>query len=174
MFLTNGMRGPFYRSDHYTPWNMSFVTPHFRDNRTALLGTSVSCEVHFHFGTDWFVLKRFAINSALSLWSSCLDMKKYSDVIINCEVGLTTKMLNSHWSVKSMVKGEKTWNENVCESRKAQHLIQNPNKKLQDPFEIMFVKLGGWVYRARKIPNDVIDQYENATREMNSRALIKI
>ena len=61
----------------------------------------------------------------------------------------------------------------MCKSRKAQHLIQNPNKKLQDPFEVMFVKLGGWVYRANKIPNNVIDHYENATREMNSQTLIK-
>ena len=147
VFLNCGVRGPYLAPESdatarlgAATWLEPFVS-RLRDG-VVLSGPSMSCEVRAHLQSYFLAATRQAVEQfILPLWGieRASIPKDYTRIVSNYEVGLSTAIWDAGYKVESLQRWAKGFRPSDC----AQRCQLNPTLFSMDPFELIFVKLGG-------------------------------
>ena len=170
IFMNVGVRGPFLSLNN-SKWHHELIS---RMESSLMLGTSFSCEVKLHLQSHFLMMNRYGVQLAKKTWNECFEKKMtHRDVIEECEVGLSTEFIRNGHKFASMerkyrnldlVKMAGAWR--VDYNRLCDH-VGNPIKMEEiEPFEVMFVKYGGQIYRENLIHKKTISNVEDCEKIM--------
>ena len=154
-FVNCGVRGPFFELDVHsaTPTAEEWLA-RFTDKLSPtvlLVGPTVSCQVRSaHVQTYAIAMKQSTYQwFADEAWGRCTEKTK-DDIIIDSEVGLSSRILNAGFTLGSLMP-----RHNGISSHFTTYLDScpnhNPTLEPLEPYEVVFVKYGGQIFRnARK------------------------
>lgn len=158
IFLNNGVRGPMVRRRE---WVLDFLN---YMHIVSLTGPVLSCEIRPHIPTHMFAIRHDIYELFLEKELECHGVKKWSQIVRDCEVGLSSAVLFAGHKIGSFLHLNR-WGEDYFNGSCRAELGKRNVSFLCEPFynDAVFIKFGGMFFRKGLFCKRVISDVHSAT-----------
>ena len=166
IFMNIGVRGPFVPAEN-SRWHHELIRAM---GSNLMLGSTVSCYPRPHLQSHFLMMNRYGVEITKKVWKKCfMTNLDHESVIEMCEMGLSDYFIKMGYSFTSM---ERFYREKdiskIARKWKNFHGPMNTPEKIKwrkkncdvtlnpivvkeiDPFEVIFLKYGGDVFRRQQ------------------------
>jgi hypothetical protein len=157
--LNQGTRGPLVRAETWMDEFSEALSPEVK-----LISPVLSCEKRPHVQTHMFAFDTSILELFLRTVLDFPSGKSWSKVIEKCEIGLSDAVLNSGWSIASMLHRNR-WGETSFPGQCRPGIgFRNPSGWCESYFnDSIFLKWGGQFHRNRLYCQNVQTTVEERT-----------